>query len=56
MRFLDTSCLVGGGTWVDVPEEYELAARKIIGNTSGEQLVGKIASLLQEIAKLKKGV
>jgi hypothetical protein len=44
-----------GWKWIDIPEEYADAARRILGSMSGESLVGKIASLLQENAELKKG-
>jgi hypothetical protein len=56
MWYLDTegpTGLQGGGTWRDIPEEYAVEARKILGTRSGPSLVGKIAALLEEIALLK---
>jgi hypothetical protein len=45
--------LAGGGVWRDIPEQYVDEARRILGTRSGLSLIGKIASLLQEIDLLK---
>ena len=46
MRFLKD-----GTVWVDIPEEFAEAARQILGKYTGKDLIGKIASLLQDIDK-----
>ena len=56
MWYLDTegpTGLQGGGTWREIPEQYADGARKILGNRSGDSLIGKIAALLEEIDRLK---
>jgi hypothetical protein len=57
MMYLDTegpTGLQGGGIWRDIPEQYANEARKILDYRSGPSLIGKIASLLEEIDRLKK--
>jgi hypothetical protein len=56
MQYLDTegpTGLAGGGVWRDIPEQYADEARRILGTRSGPSLIGKIASLLEQIDLLK---